>query len=168
MAGKGSVKPPVEESPAAPSVEEKAAEAQLVEQQAAEAEPIEQAAAVAVDAFGVGAQVRMVFEDLKFYRMLGQTGKVVGVFGDMELSVVFEKHLAPTDCPKVFFQPVPLKERKADELKNMVRTSRQLKQDFLRDAGVNDVEADCVTLLTGKEQASEEHIDVFSAVASWR
>ena len=156
-------------------------EARLRREEAAAVEEVEGGAVEAVELegsdgedcdgpFKKGDEVLMAVEHPDFKRFLGCVAKVERMLPDSMVKVSFKDYLrhgfADRAVSAALLEHKPVGATSPD-LKTLVRVARHVKRWLLQAAGVQDPRVDVITLLKPGDQASEDHIDLYSAIVEW-
>ena len=150
---------------------EEAAAVQEVEGGAVEAVELEGSDGEDCDGpFKKGDEVLVTVEHPDFKRFLGCVAKVERMLPDSMVKVSFKdylKHgLADRAVSAALLEHKPAGATSPD-LKTLARSAGHVKRWLLKAGGVNDPRVDVITLLKPGDQASEDHLDLYSSIVEW-
>ena len=120
----------------------------------------------------VEATVRIVVEHLDFKNVLGHVGKTLRVDRGSHLRLVqFDREanvgIAAVEVPNHILESVVCDEAPAPQMSNLTRQPRYLKRQLLFESGVCNPEEEVLTMFELGDEASEDHIDCYVALAVW-
>jgi len=143
-----------------PKLEEKAGEGVKAKEKFEE----DKAETEATSAMKVGDKVRLTAEDVLHKLKYGMTGQVAEIVDESgQVSVVFEKSLAPVKVPRGLLTKLEGPFATAKVLSGLVRQSAKMKQLLLEEIGVMPWKNE-ITQRSGFELVPDQALDVFQVV----